>query len=140
MNANADAIFTIGVAYEDQSYNAFQPFCGGTTGLICKKKHYLQWTNNSCYANPAGYNWYDTGSLTDMISLGGAAADMSSFKNYSVGCNRIWLISGNHFGKAAGYIYTQCLKPGAGIPWFGEPYNDNIRQLGLGRDPQCPSS
>lgn len=114
----------------------------GCVGLFprCADKASLRWSIPWACSSGSSYNFYEGGTTTGANYTVDIADEMSSVTNNSANCNRIWLKSGSHWGKAANYLYSQCLPPGHSITHFGEPYNDNVKQVGLSYDYRCPLS
>lgn len=126
-DANATIAYGIGTIYVDPVY--------AHTGSIRD----LTWINpNNCANGAGGYNWYASDAAGQQYYPIVWGRAMSSIYNRGSWCNRVWLKSGPWNGPE-NYIYTTCLGYGRGIPTFGYPYDNNIKQVGFGHDNGCPA-
>ncbi len=122
--ANAAVAYKLAIIYGDPVYST--------------SAHDLTWINpNNCINGAGGYNWYAADAPGQQYYSTAWGKAMSSIYNEADGCNRVWLKSGPWKGPE-NYIYTTCLGYGRGIPTFGYPYDNNIKQVGFGHDNGCP--
>ena len=104
--------------------------------------NWLVWDTNRCNYGQRSYNWWAgaANNLIDSMPIYPVyyGSNITSLRNLSYNCNRVWLVSGPWDGPAyRGQVYSQCLRPGQAINRFGFPYDNNVQQIGLSWSVEC---